>query len=130
MRISNDLTYQEYKEEMAGAFCQFEKYGATPAQVTNFLTHEDWDSEMEGTTSAYLWYLAIAVRELELDILEDRVLAQISFHIPFYDQGDYHDLDPKEKELVDADVTFVKSKVSLIPRDQLEAAEEKEDGQK
>ena len=43
MRIKDDLTYREYKEEMLGVFCQYEDFGATPEQVTNFLTHEDWN---------------------------------------------------------------------------------------
>lgn len=124
MRIKDDLTYREYKEEMLGVFCQYEDFGATPEQVTNFLTHEDWTDEMEDTTSAFLWYISIAVRELELDILEDRVLAQISFHIPLYDQGEYHDLEADEKELVDQDVAYIKAKVALIPVDQLKKAED------
>lgn len=124
MRIKEDLTYAEYKEEMLGVFGQYERFGATPEQVTNFLTHEDWSDDMSGTTSAFLWFISIAVRELELGILEDRVLAQISYHIPLYDQGEYHDLEQEEKEMVDKDVAFIKSKAALIPVDQLKKAEE------
>ena len=123
MRVKDDLTYAEYKNEMLSVFGQYERFGATSEQVTNFLTHEDWTNEMNGTTSAFLWFISIAVRELELGILEDRVLAQISYHIPLYDKGDYHDLLPEEKEMVDKDVKFIKSKVALIPVDQLKKAE-------
>ncbi len=123
MRVNEDLTYTEYKEEMLSVFGQYERFGATPEQVTNFLTHEDWTDEMSGTTSAFLWFVSIAVRELELEILEDRVLAQISYHIPLYDQGEYHDLEPEEKVLVDKDLAFIKSNVTLSPVDQLKESE-------
>lgn len=122
LRIKDDLTYNEYKEEMTSAFGQYEKYGATPEQVTNFLTHEDWNDEMYNTTSAFLWYVAMAVREIELGILEERVRAQISYHIPLYDQGKYHDLDLDEKELLGKDIAYIKTKVNLIPVDQLKEA--------
>ena len=49
---------------------------------------------------------------------------QISFHIPLYDTGEYHDLEADEKELVDQDVAYIKAKVALIPVDQLKKAED------
>lgn len=129
MRCKDDCSYKEYKEGAEDAFHLFE-YDNWPAEhVTNYLAENDWYGEGLIGTSAFLWYISIATRELELNCLEDRVLAQISYHIPLYSNGDYRDLEPEEKKLVDKDVVFIKSKVSLIPRDQLEAVEEKEDGQ-
>ena len=81
--------------------------------VTNYLAEEDWYGDGLIGTSAFMWYLSVAVREIELNCLEDRVLAQISFHIPFYDKGEYHDLEQEEKEMVDKDVASSVSSVKL-----------------
>lgn len=59
-----------------------------------------------------------------LNILEDRVLCQASFHIPLYDKGEYHDMDSEEKKLIDKDIAFIKSKVQLIPKNRLKKVEE------
>ena len=55
---------------------------------------------------------------------EIRVRAQISFHIPLYDKGEYHDLEADEKELVDKGVAYIKAKVALIPVNQLKKVED------
>ena len=123
MRCKDDCSYKEYKEGAEDAFHLFEWNNWSAEQVTNYLTEEDWYGDGLIGTSAFMWYLSVAVREIELNCLEDRVLAQISYHIQIYDQGEYHDLEPEEKEMVDKDVTFIKSKVTLIPVDQLETVE-------
>ena len=124
MRVKDDCTYAEYKDNALGAFHLFEHDNWPAEHVTNYLAEDDWHGDGLVGTSAFLWYISIATREVELGCLEDRVLAQISYHIPLYDNGDYHDLEPEEKELVDKDVEFIKSKVALIPVDQLKEIEE------
>ena len=119
VRNKDDCTYAEYKEDVVGAFHLYEEDGWPAEHVTNYLAEDDWYGEGLIGTSAFLWYISIATREVELGCLEDRVLAQISYHIPLYDNGDYNDLEPEEKAMVDKDVDFIKSKVELIPVDQL-----------
>ena len=68
----------------------------TPEDVTDWMTDED-NMYLVGT-SLFLWLISIAVREIELNILEERVLCNVSYHIPLYDQGEYHDLEADEKE--------------------------------
>ncbi|MBR0342264.1 MAG: hypothetical protein IJH64_08470 [Oscillospiraceae bacterium] len=119
MRIKDDCTYLEYKEAVTDAFHLYEEDGFLPEQVTDYLEDEDWTSEMKGTTSAFMWFVSIAVREIELGILEDRVLAQISFHIPLYEQGEYHDLDFDEKDLLEKDLKYIRTNIKLIPKNEL-----------
>ena len=119
MRVKDDCTYAEYKDNALGAFHLFEHDNWSAEHVTNYLAEDDWYGDGLVGNSAFLWYISIATRELELDCLEERVLAQISYHIPLYDKGDYHDLNPEEKKLGDKDVKFIKSNVRLIPVDQL-----------
>lgn len=124
MRCKDDCTYKEYKEGAEDAFHLFEHDNWSAEHVTNYLAEDDWYGEGLIGTSAFMWYLSVAVREIELNCLEDRVLAQVSYHIPLYDQGEYHDLEPEEKEMVDKDLAYIKSKVSLIPPDQLRVEED------
>lgn len=123
MRVKDDCTYAEYKDNALGAFHLFEHDNWPAEHVTNYLTEDDWYGDGLIGTSAFMWYLSIAAREIELECLEDRVLAQVSYHIPLYDKGDYHDLEPAEKEMVDKDVEFIKSRVTLIPVDKLKEEE-------
>lgn len=120
MRIKNDCTYAEYKENALGAFHLYEHDNWPAEHVTNYLAEDDWYGDGLKGTSAFLWYISIAARELELKCLEDRVLCEISYHIPLYEKGEYRDLTTEEKELVDKDVAFIKSTATLIPADQLE----------
>ena len=124
MRRKDDCMYKEYKEGAEDAFHLFEHDNWPAEHVTNYLVEEDWYGDGLIGTSAFMWYLSVAVREIELNCLEDRVLAEVSYHIPLYDNGDYHDLEPAEKEMVDKDVKYIKSKVALIPADQLKEIEE------
>ena len=123
MRCKEDCNYREYKDGAEDAFRLFEIDNWPAEHVTNYLTEDDWYRDGLIGTSAFMWYLAVATREVELNCLEERVLAQISYHIPLYDQGEYHDLEPEEKELVDKDIAYIKSKVLLIPKEQLKAVD-------
>lgn len=122
MRIQDDCTYQEYKEGVKGAFHLFEINGFSPEEVTDYWVHEDWSSDMNDTTSGFMWFLSVAVREIELGILEERVLCQLSHYMHKYDNGEFNDLDPEERESVDRDVEYVKHKVKIIPEDILQLA--------
>ena len=39
---------------------------------------------------------------MEHDILEERVLEQLSYHIPRYEMGKYNDITPEERELLES----------------------------
>ena len=74
-----------------------------------------FNDEMEGVT-LFLWMISIARKEIELDLLERRVLAQISGLIPEYQNGDYdRDLQDVNKEMVAEDVAFILDHVELRP---------------
>lgn len=124
MRIKDDCTYAEYKDGVIGAFHLYEGGYFSPEEVTNYWASEDWTDDMDNTTSGFLWFLSLAVREIELGVLEERVICQLSVYIPSYDKGEFDDLAPEEEDMVKKDVRFIKSKVALIPTDQLNKVEE------
>lgn len=111
MRAVDDITYQEYKEGVSGDMNKMKYYGWTPRQVTDWMTEEDNDL-LVGTSEA-LWIISIGAYEVEHDILEERVLEQLSYHIPRYEMGKYSDITPEEKELLEKDIAFIRSKVEL-----------------
>lgn len=111
MRAQNDLTYQEYKEGVFGAMLLMELRGCTAEEVTDYMTDEDNDL-LVGTSEA-LWIISIGAYEVEHNILEERVLEQLSYHIPRYEMGKYSDITEEEKELLEKDIAFIKSKVTL-----------------
>ena len=123
MRNKDDCTYVEYKEDVIGAIHLYEEDGWPAEHVTNYMAEDDWYGDGLIGTSAFMWYISIAVKELELNCLEDRVLCEISYHIPLYEQGEYQDLSQEEKQLLDKDVEYIKAHVTLIPADQLKEAE-------
>ena len=43
---------------------------------------------------------------MEHDILEERVLEQLSYHIPRYEMGKYNDITPEERELLEKDIAL------------------------
>lgn len=83
MRAEDDLTYQEYKENVEDAMRYIKNHGWTPRQVTDRMTDED--NELLIGTSEALWIISIGAYEVEHDILEERVLEQLSYHIPRYE---------------------------------------------
>ena len=111
MRVEDDLTYQEYKEGVSDCMNQIKRSGWTARQVTDWMTEED--NEFLVGTSEALWIISIGAYEVEHDILEERVLEQLSYHIPRYEMGKYSDITPEEKELLEKDIAFIKSKVEL-----------------
>ena len=75
MRAEDDLTYQEYKENVEDAMRYIKNHGWTPRQVTDRMTDED--NELLIGTSEALWIISIGAYEVEHDILEDNPLRQI-----------------------------------------------------
>ena len=69
--------------------------GWTVRQVTDRMTDED--NELLIGTSEALWIISIGAYEVEHDILEERVLEQLSYHIPLYEMGKYNDITPEER---------------------------------
>lgn len=51
MRAEDDLRYQEYKDGVHDCMIQYEKFGWTPRQVTDWMTEEDNDM-LIGTSEA------------------------------------------------------------------------------
>ena len=111
MRAEEDMTYQEYKEGVESCMNMWKYSDWTPRQVTDWMTEEDNDLFV-GTSEA-LWIISIGAYEVEHDILEERVLEQLSYHIPRYEMGKYSDITPEEKELLEKDIAYIKSKVEL-----------------
>ena len=111
MRAEDDLTYQEYKDNVLDYMMHYERLGWEPRQVTDWMTEED--SELLIGTSEALWMISIGAYEVEHDILEERVLEQLSYHIPRYEMGKYNDITPEERELLEKDIAFIRSKVEL-----------------
>ena len=111
MRAEDDLTYQEYKENVEDAMRYIKNHGWTPRQVTDRMTDED--NELLIGTSEALWIISIGAYEVEHDILEERVLEQLSYHIPLYEMGKYNDITPEERELLEKDIALIRSKVEL-----------------
>ena len=114
MRVKDDLTYQEYKDGVTSAFCLLGDPGwDTEKNITNYIADEE--DEMLIGTSLAMWIISIGAYEVEHDILEDRVLEQLSYHIPRYEMGKYPDMSDDEKRLIEKDIKMIKEKVKLIP---------------
>ena len=57
MRAEDDLTYQEYKENVEDAMRYIKNHGWTPRQVTDRMTDED--NELLIGTSEALWIISM-----------------------------------------------------------------------
>ena len=118
MRTIDDCTYQEYKESVKDAFGLWEREPDkwTPEMVTNFIVYEEEESGHPLVGASHLlWFVSLGEYEVRHDILEDRVLAHLSYHIYRYENmGRYkEDLTPEEIEEVEKDIAYIKSKVKL-----------------
>ena len=62
-----------------------------------------------------MWFISVGEYEVRHNILEDRVLLHLSYHIYRYENmGKYRaDLTPEEIEEVEKDIAYIKSKVEL-----------------
>ncbi len=113
MRIEPELTYQDYKDGVIGAFNILgDKNYERAEDITNYMADED-DELLVGTSLA-IWIISIGEYEVRHNLLEDRVLQQLSYHIPRFEMGKYtEDLTAEEYEQVKKDVEYIKSKVKL-----------------
>lgn len=88
----------------------------TPEIVTDYLVsiEEEADDPLIGA-SKLLWFIALGEYELRHNILKDRVLTHLSYHIYRYENmGRYKDaLSTEEIEEVERDIAYIKSKVEL-----------------
>ena len=129
MRSNDDYTYLEWKENVSDAFLLHENDSWPAEGCTNYLIDEEYENhigfEFVGATS-FLFLLAVAVREIELDILEDRIRQAVSLDVVFYDRGKYvEDLSSEEKKLVDKDISFIRSSGKMFSKKQLKEMLEK-----
>lgn len=114
MRVKNDLTYQEYKEGLITPFNRLGSKGwETIEKITDYLTDEDNDLLVPNSTSLALWIISIGEYEIRRNLLEDRVLEQLSYHIPRYKMGRYKDITEEEKKELEQDIEFIERNVTL-----------------
>lgn len=124
MRVKNDLTYQEYKDGVYDAFNLLGKKGWEKAEdITNYMTDEDDYFLVSGSTSLALWIISIGEYEIRHNLLEERVLEQLSYHIPRYKMGKYKDITEEEKKELEKDIEFIENNIELwkLTDEELEA---------
>lgn len=118
MRRIDDCTYQEYKEGVSDAFHLWEDEPErwTPKDVTNYIAgQEEYADHSIVGASELLWFVSLGEYEVSHNILEDRILNHLSYHIYRYENmGRYKsDLTEEEIEQVEKDIAYIKSKVEL-----------------
>ena len=117
MRTIDDCTYTEYKESVQGAFNLLKRFSNWTAEdVTDYLEDEEINAPyILEETSKFLWTLSVGEYEVRHNILEDRVLLHLAYHIYRYENmGKYRaDLTPEEIEEVEKDIVYIKSMVEL-----------------
>ena len=64
MRAEDDLTYQEYKDNVLDYMMHYERLGWEPRQVTDWMTEED--NELLIGTSEALWIISIGAYEASM----------------------------------------------------------------
>ena len=112
MRAKDDIKYSEYKDGVRDAFSMLGDRGMeAPEKITNYMADED-DDLLVGTSLA-LWIISIGEYEIRHDILEKRVHDQLCYHIPAYERGEYTDITPEEKEELEKDIAYIKSKIEM-----------------
>ncbi|MGL4790368.1 MAG: hypothetical protein ACRCW1_03070 [Anaerotignaceae bacterium] len=114
MRIEDDCTYLEYKEGVESAFHLLGKRNYEKAEnVTNYITDE-WNESLFGA-GEMLFIISIGEYEIRNDLLEDRVLEQLSYHIPRFKMGKYDEgLTEEEHKQVSEDIEYILSKIELM----------------
>lgn len=116
MRVEPELTYQDYKDGVSDAFHLLgDRDFETAEDITNYMTDEDDDLLVPNSTSLAIWIISIGEYEVRHDLLEQRVLEQLSYHIPRFQMGKYvEDLTAEELEQVKEDIDYILSRVELI----------------
>ena len=115
MRVDPELTYQDYKDWVIGAFNLLGRKGCETAdRITNWMADEGDDLLVKDSTSLAIWIITIGEYEIRHDILEERVHDQLCYHIPRFLDGVFDDdLSEKEHKQMQADVDYILSKVEM-----------------
>lgn len=115
MRVDPELTYQDYKDWVIGAFNLLGRKGCETAdKITNWMADEGEDLFVDGSTSLAIWIVTIGEYEVRHDILEKRVHTELCYHIPRFLDGLYDDdLTEEEHKQMQADVDYILSKIEL-----------------
>lgn len=119
VRVDPELSYQDYKDGVDECFWRLgcNENWEKAENITDWMADEDDDLLITGSTSLALWIISIGEYEVRHDILEERVLAQLSYHIPQFQAGTYtEDLTEEEYEQVKKDVEYILSKVKLYDK--------------
>lgn len=117
MRTIDDCSYKEYKESVQGAFNLLKIYPEwTAATVTDYLEDEESNAPYAlESTSKFLWTLSVGEYEARHNILEQRVILNLAYHIYRYENMKRYksDLTPEEIISVEDDIAYIKSKIEL-----------------
>lgn len=121
MRLKNDSTYKEYKEDVQESFGLLETHpdAWTPEYVTNYIL-ENMYEELENDeplpdTCEFLFFLSVGAYEIKHDILEERVANGLGYHVYRYENMNRYKAELKEEEIVEVekDIAYIKSKIKL-----------------
>lgn len=113
VRAKDDMSYQDYKDDATTSFRLHEE-GWNAFRITEYITATSADAGLAVGTSIALQIISIGEYEIRNNLLEDRVLEQLSYHIPRFMMGKYDDdLTPEEHQQIEKDVDFILSKVKL-----------------
>lgn len=127
MRIKDDITYKEYKDSVSDAFHLLGRKGyETANKITDYMVDEENESGCDSFvgTSMALWVISVGEYEIRHDILEKRVHDELCYHIPAYERGEYTDITPEEKEELEKDIAYIKSKIEMYEVHKVEDDEE------
>ena len=117
MRTIDDCSYKEYKESVQGAFNLLKTHPEwTAATVTDYLEDEESNAPyVLHPTSKFLWTLSVGEYEVRHNILEQRILLNLAYHIYRYERMKKYksDLTPEEIKSVEDDIAYIKSKIEL-----------------
>lgn len=115
MRVDPELTYQDYKDGVIGAFNLLGNKGWEKAEkITNYMADEDDDLLVADSTSLAIWIITIGEYEIRNNILEKRVHNQLCYHIPKFLDGAFdEDLTEEEHKQMQEDVEYILSKIEL-----------------
>lgn len=118
MRAYPEYIYAKYKENVEDDFQLLGEDGyETAEKVTDWMADFYDRLLVAESTSLAIWLISIAEYEIRHDILEDRVLVQLSHYIPEFNRGVYDkDLTEEEYKQVKADVDYILSKVKLYDK--------------
>lgn len=115
MRVEPELTYQDYKDGVIGAFNLLgDKDFETADTITDWMADDDDDLLVADSTSLAIWIITIGEYEIRHNILEKRVHDQLCYHIPRFLDGVFDDdLTEEEHKQMQEDVDYILSKVEM-----------------